>query len=225
MRIHLRCTVCDEVVAPTINAFAHVGAGCGCANSTELKVTRFCRAVVEQLYPERQLRVQPKHRDPTLRAASGRPLESDIFLSEVVEGRGEVPLLYMEIDGGHHFDPNHRYGSGEDDRERHTFEHDVLKEEHALNVKASMARMEQRTVEADKAEWKRWLQGKIEAAVQRELPNHVYRLSAGNHYVSGPYAARRKGMRIDPELPAGQPFIATGILVDVSPGPEPVVQG
>ena len=221
-RVALVCTVCCEEATPTIDKLVHGRVGCGCNNSTELKTLQFARAVCEQRFPERNLVVVHKHRDPALRGLGGHPLERDISVFERVDDH-LVPLLFLEIDGGHHFNPNHRYGTG-DERGRHTFEHDVLKEEHALNQKASMARLEQRTVEADKAGWKAWLQGKIEAAVNRELPNHIYRLSAGQHYVGGEYAARRKGLRINPELPAGQPFVATGILVDVLPMPQPVQQ-
>jgi len=221
-RVGLVCTVCSEKVTPTIDKLKQNNVGCGCTNSTELKALRFARVVCEQCFPERDLVVAHKHRDPTLRNGAGtHMLELDLVVFERIDGR-LVPLLLIEIDGRHHFDPNHRYGTGEDHRERHTFEHDVLKEEHALNVKASMARLEQRTVESDKANWKAWLQGKIKAAINRELPHHIYRLSAGQQYVSGEYAARRKGTRIDSELPAGESYIATGILVDVAPMPEPV---
>lgn len=65
--------------------------------------------------------------------------------------------------------------------------------------------MEQRTVEADKANWKAWPQGTITAAVNRDLPIRIYRLSAGPHYVSGPYAARRVGTPLDPLEPPSMP--------------------
>tara|TARA_Y100000389_G_scaffold133276_2_gene130783 strand:- start:567 stop:1322 length:756 start_codon:yes stop_codon:yes gene_type:complete len=221
-RIELVCTKCKEEVAPTVNQFVNQVVGCGCNLSNEFEVLQFVRAVCEQRFQERNLIAEHRHRDPTVRGVGGRPLEFDIVVFESIDGQC-VPLLFIEVDGRHHFDSNFRYGRV-DDRKRHTFEHDVIKEEHALNQKASMARLEVETIARDKADWKRWLQGKIEAAVRRELPHHIYRLSARDQYVSGEYATRRKGLRIDPELPAGQPFIATGILVDVSPMPQPVNQ-
>ena len=216
-RIDLVCTVCKEYVNPTITSFYSHTPGCICRNSVEVTTLHFVRAVVETLFPERKIEVVHHHRDPAIRGLGNRPIEFDIVIFERTDNR-RIPLLFIEVDGPHHFNTEFRYGkTARTSAEYHTFEHDVLREYHALNKGASMVRLECRTVSNDKAGWKAWLQGKIEATVRRELPRHIYRLSARDHYVSGEYAARRKGTRIDPELPSGEPFVTTGVPVDGSP--------
>lgn len=219
--ICIKCKLNGEVCINSCIAYGQVQQRCNCDNSTEAVAMRFVSAVCETCFSERNLVVECHYRDLSLRGVGGKPLERDAVILECIEGR-RVRLLDIEIDGRHHFDSDFHYHPS-DNRNRNTFEHDVLKEEDTLNHGVSMARLETDTVARDKANWKAWLQGKIEAAVNRELPNHIYRLSTRDQYVSGEYAERRKGLRIDPTLPAGQPFVATGVLVDVSP-PMPVNQ-
>ena len=199
-QIALVCTICNEKVQAVINQFVNASIGCGCDSSTERKVFRFVRAVLATRFPDRDLHVSDQHTFEGLVGVGGMSLRFDFFVYEVVDGH-IVPLLYGEVDGGHHFSDQCRYGSTR--AFKHTaFEHDERKEKHAIREKIPMARVEQETAFYDKANWACWLQSVIEAAVLLTLPSHIYRLSCGSHYVTGEYAQRRAGdKKIDVTLP------------------------
>lgn len=221
-RVWLKCSVCFELVNPTVNKLQTPTSkiGCGCTNTTELKCITFVRAVCENIFPERNIEIINRYRDPALRNSNdSRSLEFDIAVFESLEN-SKVPLLFIEVDGRHHFDSNFTYGI-EHDRIRYTFDNDIAKELHTLKVNASMLRLEQRTVEADKGGWENWTQSKIEASVNRELPNRIYRLSAGKQYMTGEYADRRKNTAIDPVavFRSEQPDVAVGVPVVLNPKP------
>tara|TARA_B110000902_G_scaffold61730_1_gene72930 strand:+ start:120 stop:1730 length:1611 start_codon:yes stop_codon:yes gene_type:complete len=196
--IRLLCSKCGEETTPSIAKLARDCVGCGCRNSTEMRVLDYIRTVCSEMFPMRRIRAVLHHRDKLLRGVGGRPLELDIIMEELHDTYTS-PLLFVEVDGGHHFNPNFRYRpSGLSSLESHTFEHDVLKENFALVKLSSMVRLEQRSVEHGRVQWKQWIRCKIAAAVNGDLPNQVYRLSSGNQYRSGVYASMRQGTNIDP---------------------------
>lgn len=134
-------------------------------------------------------------------------LPYDLAVHEVVNSQMQL-LMLSEIDGIHHFDPNHSYGSGEEHRERRTFQNDLLKEEFVFPLGVPLTRLEQRTAEKPHPGWMAWYQGKVVAAINRELPVGVTRFSTGSQYVSGQYAAmRRDNPRLDPTRPMRDAFV------------------
>jgi hypothetical protein len=152
--------------------------------------------VVETLYDNRNLVVRTQERYSELRGVRGGLLPFDVVLYDT---DSNTVLLHIEADGPHHFNRGFSYGGGVTSGDAHTFEHDFAKEAHVLDLNSSMARLEVRTVFRNKANWKCWLQAKIEAAVEGRLASGIYRLSSsGNHYVTGEYAELRRGTRLDP---------------------------
>lgn len=186
-RIDLECKVCNTVVTPRIGKLMAGRVGCLCDNSTEKKVVTFAREVLASLFPDRALTIQHKLRAPGLVGVGGGNLEFDAVLAEQLDD-GEELLLFIEVDGGHHFGGGHALIPG---KPNHTLEHDERKEEYVWRRPAAMVRLEQRTVEYDHANWAMWFQAKLEAAINRKLLPGIYRLSCGSHYVTGEYAQRR----------------------------------
>lgn len=196
-RIDLVCSLCGVEVSPLIGTFVSrcSSVGCGCNNATELKVFKFVCAVVDQLFVDRHVKVVMQYKDTKLRGTGGRCLSNDIAILEYIDGHHTV-LLVIEVDGGHHFDPNFTY-SNNDVRTRHTLEHDILKEEYVFDQQVSMARLEVTTVSRNRTNWAIWLQSIAVAAINHQLKPCIYRHSSGSHYNQGPYAERRHGLPID----------------------------
>ena len=183
-RLDLVCQVCDVRVAPTVSKMYAKKVGCGCLNSSELRVFDAVKLLVE---PFSGVTVVLKHRDDRLKGEGGGPLEFDI-----VALQNTRIVLIIEVDGGHHFDPDYSYGTG-DSRPRHTITHDLKKEMFAIEHGIPMLRLEQRTVESDSLSWESWLHDHVRGALTKQIPLNVYRMSSGSQYSSGLYEATRKG--------------------------------
>ena len=189
-RIELVCTVCGVTTTPTIGHFAGVmPVGCGCKNQTELSVLTFLNEVVAK-YDD--VKVIHQYTDPVVVGMGNGVLKFDMAVCEL-----DTPILFIEIDGGHHFDREYSYGGNSSSKPNRAFEHDIIKEKHTIARSAAMARMEVVTVSTDKCNWKAWLKRLVCAAVDHSLSSGICRLSAGRHYINGPYVEMRKGSAID----------------------------
>ena len=171
---------------------------CGCLNATEHKVSEFIELCLSDLFAERSFLVKCHVRDPLLRGNGNGVLEVDAVVYEELEHiMKQVQLLFVEVDGPHHFVEGFNY-AWSDTTPQHTFDHDLIKEKYVLSKGVSMVRLDVKTVYNEKLDWRSWLRDKLESAVNRELQPRIYRLSHTACYVSGKYADLRVGSPLDP---------------------------
>ena len=184
-RLELKCNVCAVVVTPDIYHFLQGKVGCGCQNSTELKVLRFLEGHVDGT----PLRVVRQFQFEDLIGVGGRVLSYDLA---VLRPDGSV-LLLVEVDGGHHFDPHFSYGPS---HQGHTFEHDRRKERRVVDDKLFLARLCQRTAERDSEPWQQWL-GNLISTCPVLTGGRIFRLSHTASYSKGPYRDVRRGSLLE----------------------------
>ena len=178
-RICLRCKVCELSVNPTVEKVMQGNVGCLCANSGELVV----KDEIDSFLDLANFKLCPQKKFNGLVGVGNGSLSYD-FCIETCSG---MPLVLIEVDGGHHFGGGHAHLKGDRD---HTLEHDLRKERFAYTIGATVLRLEVRTVTTEKANWREWLRSKVDEAIQ--FPRSaIHCISHGNQYVSGPYGDLR----------------------------------
>lgn len=194
-RLELKCTTCNQVVRPSILAFMHgCRVGCGCTNRTEDAAVNYVRTIIETVSGNRDLEVSTQIRNPNLRGVGGKPLSIDAAVS-----KDNQLLLYIEIDGGHHFFDD-VYGFQDcrtNDGGGQAGIHDLRKEKFAMEHSIPMMRICVQTIRENRDNWTGWAQACILKAVDRKLPAGIYRWSLYDSYNRSPFYMP---MRVDEPL-------------------------
>ena len=123
-------------------------------------------------------------RDPNLRGIGDKPLSIDAAISE-----DNRLLLYIEIDGGHHFFDDvygFKYYRAHGGSVQSGI-HDLRKEKFAMEHSIPMMRICVATVRENKDNWTGWTQACILKAVDRQLPAGIYRWSIRDSYNRSPF--------------------------------------
>ena len=190
VRLDLQCTICQKQATPYVSKLKSGHVGCGCSNGSEFQVFQSLKGMIRN-HPQKGLAVVEQYK-PGITGVHGGKLRHDFALL-----KDDVPLLYGEVDGGHHFGGGH--ASIRNHCENHTMQHDIIKERNALTTGVPLFRIEQRTIERKDCDHFTWLKRLVFAAVNGALTPGLYRLSYGQHYVVGMYADLRSGL----DLPLG----------------------
>jgi len=153
----------------------HGKVGCGCDNTSETKVFHWMVSYVAGSHFE----VKRQYK-PGILGVGGGQLSVDMA---VIDTNSHEAVLFVEIDGGHHF--KREFFSST--KRNSTPEHDLKKEK--LGV--PMLRVEQRTVEKWRMPLVEWLQTKIDLVTSGNFDSSVCCYSDGKHYETGLYATLR----------------------------------
>ena len=186
LRLPLRCTKCGESSSPILVDFINGKAACACHNTTELKVKRLIEAVVDN---RAEFTICTHVGGDGLVGVKGGRLTFDIA---VYDDQG--PACFVEVDGGHHFDPTFRYRKMVASRAAESMEHDIRKEVYAASQGVPMLRLDTDVVRKNKMTWNGWLQGRVTACLEGNLGPGIHRL--GPSYATGPYALMRVGNQL-----------------------------
>lgn len=190
----LVCGICKETVSATVQYLIHGRIGCGCKNGSELDCVRFIRDHCSRRGYDNLL-TRHNYRFDNIRGHGNLPVQFDCVVFDLTAG-GFKPILFVEVDGPHHFDRDFCYAPNSNTRNR-AFEHDVIREDFALNNSASMARIHWNLIKSNKGDWKGWLADKIDRTVSKNLDTAIYHAALCHDYVSGEYARLRPGICID----------------------------
>ena len=202
-RVCIRCKFCNATCTPVVNMIQCGRVGCGCSNVSERRVATFLAELLQDDFVIRRQGVLNDVRGP------GKRLLNFDFL--LLDGH-DRPFMAIEIDGGHHFDPDFRYGY-EDGTTRSTIKNDLIKELACMSTKIPMLRIESDVISKNAMAWNAWLQGVVTARINGELRLGIYRLARCQSYQSGMYHEVRKPY---PKLETKH-----GIVVPASPIPFP----
>jgi hypothetical protein len=181
-QIDVVCKECGGHASPTVNNMVRPrSVGCLCANSSEEEVY----AVVSALATSHNVKAIHQHIPGDVIGIGGRPLRFDIVVTDI---KGSS-ILFVEVDGPHHFDPSFVY-SASTAPSKGAFEHDLRKESYVYKGGRSMLRLSVFAVR-NSGDWKHWIRRRMSEAIAGTLPPMVYTLGSKLEYRTGEYARLR----------------------------------
>jgi hypothetical protein len=170
----MRCSLCGVDVETTVTRFRSEKTGCLCAHGTEKSVFNFVMHVLDEILPDKSMTVTSQYTRDDVRGRCNR-LKFDIAVK-----RDKVPVLFIEVDGGHHFDPLFTYRPSA--LPSNAMQYDIVKEEAAIRLGVPMLRICTATVRNGATRWDLWIQSAIELVANQSLPAEVYRKSMYDLY-------------------------------------------
>ena len=217
-RITLRCSSCNQNVTPTIEKFVNGIVGCGCTNTTELRVAQIVREEVDDFCKGRyEIHAQDKFYG--CKGKGGRCLPFDIMVYDLSM---DQYVLNVEVDGAHHFVSHCPYDNTFQ-QENHTLDHDLIKEEFVTRkLDCNVLRICQRYAQFVNHD------DEIREAISMHVQMHMDRV-VGDPEANEPgiswlpvskykdcflYASRRAGTHLDPRL-GGDARDALGIHASI----------
>jgi len=204
-RLSLLCTTCGEDSSPLLVDFINGSGGCGCHHTTELKVKRLIESLIDN---RAEFSICTHSGGDGLVGVNNGPLTFDMVIYD-----DQGPVCFIEVDGGHHFDPMFRYRKNIASRAADSMEHDIRKEVYAVSQGVPMFRLDSDVVRNNKMNWNGWLQGRMTACLEGNLGAGIHRL--GPSYVTGPYAQMRLGNQLisnTEDGPVVDPKVAIRVL-------------